>query len=109
MSSLELLEHVIYSGGNLLSSSPLLQHNTPPPHKGDQPVSRVKWNENRTLNLNEEGMEDEDEGEGGVDVETSLSHGGKEKGNKATNEGMNYSDRQETSSGSTVNDKSKNT
>ena len=60
MSSLDLLEHVIYSGGHLLSSSPLLQHSTPPPHKGDQPVSRVKWNENRTLNLNEEGVEDED-------------------------------------------------
>ena len=32
---------------------------------------------------------DEEEEEGGVDVETSLSHDGKEKMNKAPNEEMN--------------------
>ena len=91
MSALDLLGQVVCSGGHLLSPSAPSLHYAPHPHNNNQPVSQVKWNDNRTLRLEGEIMEDKDEEEeeGGVDVETSLSHDGKEKMNKAPNEEMN--------------------
>lgn len=55
---------------------------------------------------------DEEEEEGGVDVEKSLSHDGKEKGNnnnKPLDEPTNDNNDQQTFSDSIVNDKTKNT